>query len=402
MSTDLPKLKEWHQALNEQLVSRINDHCARMSSLEKEYEAKFNQLLHDKEQQKLHLQQSYNDNISQIYTLFKQIGIIVQHVPHVANGNNVIIEIQSSDNSSSMLDRKPNAVAILIDNNNGPIIANLLTPQEPTLKPKEIKVENSTNSNIDFGNLLSSLLLSKMPNNFELQHGDAKNIKQCSDKNATKDEENDEDDEDDEENADDDKLSRGFSWSCSMSSLPSAPYMSASLFSNGSKHRQCYVCDKEFSDLIAWNEHASYHAKVHKQCSYCSKKFVNRSNVLIHTRIHTGEKPYHCKYCPMKFNAETSCIRHERVHTGERPYACSYCHKRFTQSNDRKAHERIHTGDKPFPCRYCSKKCITSSSRLVHERIHTGFRPYQCQFCKQRFARKNLCQLHEREKCAKK
>ncbi|TKA31107.1 hypothetical protein B0A50_02076 [Salinomyces thailandicus] len=102
----------------------------------------------------------------------------------------------------------------------------------------------------------------------------------------------------------------------------------------------------------------------------CTATFAQKTHLTIHTRTHTGLKPYPCPdpTCTQTFSQRGNLKTHIRRHTGERPYECEVCGKRFAQRGNVRAHAVVHSeGLKPFVCRLdgcgnLSSSCSSSSS----------------------------------------
>ncbi|KAI9797737.1 MAG: hypothetical protein M1835_006909 [Candelina submexicana] len=106
----------------------------------------------------------------------------------------------------------------------------------------------------------------------------------------------------------------------------------------------------------------------------CLRSFSQKTHLEIHTRAHTGVKPFSCKECHQTFSQLGNLKTHERRHTGERPYACEICHKRFSQRGNVRAHRIVHDGEKPFVCRLeeCSKQFTQLGNLKSHQnKFHT-------------------------------
>lgn len=77
----------------------------------------------------------------------------------------------------------------------------------------------------------------------------------------------------------------------------------------------CKHCGKNFSDMMKFKSHVSYHAQEGRHpCQVCGKAFHTKAKRIRHERIHTGERPFKCKICNKGFSENGNCKKHELSH----------------------------------------------------------------------------------------
>ena len=130
-------------------------------------------------------------------------------------------------------------------------------------------------------------------------------------------------------------------------------------FQDGPNH-YCNDCHIQFDTLAKYKYHRlKNHGKWQKTfgCTSCDKEFATKSNLTKHSKLahRQGDLSgaYSCDECDFSCYDASNLRIHLRIHSGEKPFICDRCSHGFTKKSDLTRHQRK-------PCKYFYEcpKCL--------------------------------------------
>lgn len=167
-------------------------------------------------------------------------------------------------------------------------------------------------------------------------------------------------------------------------------------------------CGEVFHSLRKLEWHKEVHEAKPKPCPFCSQKFIHSASVTRHIRrahlpdyLPGQNREFDNVQCPIceKVYLRSSLVVHMRVHNGEKPFACKICNKRFSTKWNLELHNWTHQSrsNMPFKCHICKGAFFREPDFVAHLNAHRNYKPFTCNICGQKFIRKYSCLRHQEE-----
>ncbi|KAI5712078.1 hypothetical protein M8J75_005610 [Diaphorina citri] len=137
------------------------------------------------------------------------------------------------------------------------------------------------------------------------------------------------------------------------------------------------------------------------QCPQCPKQVATRTSLMVHLRLHSGERRFPCEYCSLSFYQKHHLKDHvNKIHLHPKTFSCNSCGQTWLGYTSWKQHVaacREKRRKETFPCKRCDERFSTRDELISHSSYHGGEeRRYVCNHmqCTRRFHSASLLARH--------
>ena len=165
----------------------------------------------------------------------------------------------------------------------------------------------------------------------------------------------------------------------------------------------CQFCDKKFASNQLRNKHQNLIHNKRYQCQVCHKMFSEKTRLLIHSRTHSGERPWVCEDCGFSCTQKDNLrlhkeFKHPASGQQEKKYTCHICSASFLTNSNLRRHVLTHSDARLCVCETCGKSFKDPGSLKQHVFSH-GDQEFSCEVCQQKFSSplylsRHLSRLH--------
>ncbi|XP_045192382.2 zinc finger protein 62 homolog [Mercenaria mercenaria] len=165
----------------------------------------------------------------------------------------------------------------------------------------------------------------------------------------------------------------------------------------------CKICPNTFKSNYTLRKHLLKHfGCLERDCDICGKHFNKPSNYEEHLELHAlqkanKEKTHVCDVCGQAFYVERQLAVHLRRHRSK-DLKCDHpgCHWTFAFRHELNAHKRTHSNERKYLCDTCGFAAYEKYHLRRHEKIHKNERKFHCEYCTYKAGNKTHLRRHMR------
>lgn len=147
------------------------------------------------------------------------------------------------------------------------------------------------------------------------------------------------------------------------------------------------------------NKHPEIFDKgVEYTCTYCNANFPTTFERLAHMKICDNKKYICVSHCGKRFKSEWLLNKHiQTIQGGDDRFKCNLCGKVCLSKSDLQIHMRSHTNERPYVCTICDKAFKTSANRSSHMDVHREEKIHECNVCFEKFQTRPILRKHKKK-----